>query len=63
METRLVSGRALPRFIRAEVEAAGVGIAGVPARGDIGVYEVGLFERGGECVGRVIVEVVERKAG
>ena len=62
LETRLVSGRPLPRFIRADVAAAGVGITGVPTGGDAGVYEVGVFERGGECVGRIIVEVVERKA-
>ena len=61
MEVRLTSGRMLPKFVRVEVDSKGVELSGVPAGGDVGSYEVGVYERGGDCVGRAVVEVVERK--
>ena len=71
---RLLSGEALPRFVRAELDgpasAAGVGAGlekrivefwGTPGAKDVGELNVGVYEReGGKCVGRVIIEVVER---
>lgn len=61
----------LPRFIKADfVNVSGRGegqkrtveLSGVPSRVDKGEFAVGVYERGsvGECVGRVVVEVVER---
>ena len=75
LDVRLVSGRPLPRFIRANADGARVvkdpklkeerrvvDLWGVPVRADVGEYSVGVYD-GKECVGRVIVEVVERKSG
>ncbi|KAI0699619.1 hypothetical protein C8T65DRAFT_728971 [Cerioporus squamosus] len=73
LDVRLVSGRPLPKFIRANAEGARVtkekgkdrrvvDLWGVPVRADVGEYSVGVYD-GKECVGRVIVEVVERKSG
>ncbi|KAI0742122.1 hypothetical protein C8Q80DRAFT_1198157 [Daedaleopsis nitida] len=69
LEARLVSGRPLPKFFNATFDGgagksgAGVGVElwGVPVRADTGEYEVGVYD-GAECVGRIVVEVVERKA-
>ena len=62
LQARLATGRPLPRFIKVDMDNGGVEVLGVPVGGDVGVYEVGVYERGGDCVGRVVVEVVERKA-
>ena len=72
---RLVSGRPLSKFNRASADGARVvkdpklkeerrvvDLWGVPVRADVGEYSVGVYD-GKECVGRVIVEVVERKSG
>ncbi|KAI0702077.1 hypothetical protein C8Q76DRAFT_684896 [Earliella scabrosa] len=75
LEVRLVSGRALPKFFRVNLDGLGTGTGagkggrvvdlwGVPVRADVGEYEIGVYGvGGGECVGRVVVEVVERKSG
>ena len=73
LEVRLVSGRALPKFFRVNLDGTGTGsgaggrvvdLWGVPVRADVGEYEIGVYGvGGGECVGRVVVEVVERKSG
>lgn len=74
LEVRLLSGRPLPKFFRVNLDGvpSGVGDAGrrvvelwgVPVRADCGEYEVGVYAKeGGERVGRVLVEVVERKSG
>ncbi|KAI8974616.1 hypothetical protein BD414DRAFT_468237 [Trametes punicea] len=75
LEARLVSGKALPKFVKVDLDAvpsaAGARVEkrvvqfyGTPGGGDIGEWDVGVYERvSGECVGRVIVEVVERKSG
>ncbi len=73
LDVRLVSGRLLPKFIRVNadgtriakekgIERRVVDLWGVPVRADVGEYSVGVYD-GKECVGRVIVEVVERKSG
>ncbi|KAH9912102.1 uncharacterized protein BXZ73DRAFT_93274 [Epithele typhae] len=62
LDARLTSGLGLPGFIHFDADAAGAEVWGVPAGSDLGVHEVGVYERGGACVGRVVVEVVERKA-
>ncbi|KAI0365207.1 hypothetical protein BV20DRAFT_1028527 [Pilatotrama ljubarskyi] len=70
LEARLVSGRPLPRFIKADLEASGKGekrvieLHGVPMGADVGEFDVAVYDRESrECVGRVVVEVVERKSG
>ncbi|KAL1942924.1 hypothetical protein VTO73DRAFT_4595 [Trametes versicolor] len=75
LEARLVSGKPLPRYMRANVDAvpSGMGtraerrvveLSGTPAGVDVAEIEVGVYVReSGECVGRVVVEVVDRKAG
>lgn len=69
LEARLISGRALPSFMQAELKGFGgkgdekkaVEFYGVPAEGDIGELHVGVFNvEGGECLARVVVEVVAR---
>ena len=69
LETRLISGRALPSYMQAELKGFGgkgdekkaVEFYGVPAEGDIGELHVGVFNvEGGECLARVVVEVVAR---
>ncbi|RPD58719.1 hypothetical protein L227DRAFT_586946 [Lentinus tigrinus ALCF2SS1-6] len=72
-DVRLVSGRPLPKFIRVSSDGSRVvkdkgeerrvvDLWGVPVRADVGEYSVGVYD-GKVCVGRVIVEVVERKSG
>ncbi|KAI0353439.1 hypothetical protein OH77DRAFT_1591427 [Trametes cingulata] len=70
LEARLVSGRPLPRFIKADLEASGKGekrvieLHGVPVGADVGEFDVAVYDKESrECVGRVVVEVVERKSG
>ncbi|KAH7926425.1 hypothetical protein BV22DRAFT_1046095 [Leucogyrophana mollusca] len=66
LEARLVSGHALPEFLQLELKGHGedkrvVEFFGVPADEDIGEMHVGIFNTdGGECLARVIVEVVGR---
>ncbi|KIK94995.1 hypothetical protein PAXRUDRAFT_827439 [Paxillus rubicundulus Ve08.2h10] len=69
LEARLVSGRALPSFMHAELKGfegkgddkKAVEFYGVPAEGDIGELNVGVFNvEGGGCLARVTVEVVAR---
>ena len=69
LEARLISGRALPSFLQAELKGFGgrsdekkaVEFYGVPAESDIGELHVGVFNaEGGECLARVVVEVVTR---
>ncbi|KAI0819606.1 hypothetical protein BC628DRAFT_1332470 [Trametes gibbosa] len=72
---RLATGRALPRFMKVDLDAvpSGTGgrverrvveLSGVPIGAEVGELEVGVYVReSGECVGRVVVEVVERKTG
>jgi axial budding pattern protein 2 len=64
LEACLISGGPLPRFLEASIESSGtVVFQGTPAAGDIGEANVGIYTSGdGECVGRVIVEVVGRSA-
>ncbi|KAI0628174.1 Alpha/Beta hydrolase protein [Trametes polyzona] len=73
LEVRLRSGKPLPRFVRAVLDpitanARGdqrmVELCGTPAGLDVGELQVGVYVKGsGECVGNVVVEVVERKSG
>ncbi|OSD00088.1 hypothetical protein PYCCODRAFT_1469631 [Trametes coccinea BRFM310] len=71
LEVRLVSGKPLPKFIKVDLDAAGsrgekrvVQFYGTPVASDVSEWDIGVYERvSGECVGRVIVEVVERKSG
>lgn len=69
LEARLMSGRALPSFLQAELKGFGVKgdekkaveFYGVPAESDIGELYVGVFNaEGGECLARVMVEVIAR---
>ncbi|KAF7790166.1 hypothetical protein EIP86_001118 [Pleurotus ostreatoroseus] len=69
LEVRLMSGQKLPKFVKADVVAVSgrdqkrtVELSGVPTKADMGEYNVGVYEKGtvGECVGRVVLEVVER---
>ena len=71
LEVKLMTGKSLPRFVHVNVEAATsdvrgssprvVEFTGVPLGSDIGELNVGVFVRGSDlCVGRVIIEVVER---
>ncbi|THG94916.1 hypothetical protein EW026_g6650 [Hermanssonia centrifuga] len=65
-EIRLVSGKKLPRFVKVEF-ISGKGqlkkmaeFSGVPGKSDLGELNIGVYEKGtvGECVGRVILELV-----
>lgn len=69
LEARLISGRALPAFMQVELrgfgsktdEKKGIEFYGVPTEGDIGELQVGVFNvEGGECLARVVVEVVAK---
>lgn len=69
LEVRLLAGGALPKFVKADVvnvsgrgQKRTVELSGVPTKADLGEYSVGVYEKGsaGECVGRVVLEVVER---
>ncbi|KIJ65153.1 hypothetical protein HYDPIDRAFT_27875 [Hydnomerulius pinastri MD-312] len=69
LEARLISGHALPPFMQVELKGYGgkgdekkaVEFYGVPADVDIGELHVGIFNvEGGECLARVVVEVVAR---
>ncbi|KAG6374704.1 hypothetical protein JVT61DRAFT_4074 [Boletus reticuloceps] len=69
LEARLMSGRALPPFMQAELkgfwgkgdEKKAVEFYGVPSEKDIGELHVGVFNaEGSECLARVVVEVIAR---
>ncbi|OCH91402.1 hypothetical protein OBBRIDRAFT_818795 [Obba rivulosa] len=66
LEARLVSGGALPRYMKVDLDAAGSGrrvveLWGTPGARDVGEVNVGIYEcEGGVCVGRAVVEVVTR---
>lgn len=69
LEVRLVSGEKLPKFIKVESVSLGardqkrtVELSGMSGKTDVGEYNVGVYEKGtaGECMGRVVLEVVER---
>lgn len=62
-----MTGKMLPKFIKADMCTVGVRgrpgmeLSGTPTGKDIGELSVGVYERGsGECVGRVVMEIVER---
>ena len=73
LEVKLMSGLPLPRFIRANLDnlsrpgAAAkdrerlVEFTGVPTKEDVGELNVAVYMKSTEeCVGRVIIEIVER---
>ena len=69
LEARLISGRALPSFMQAELKGFGakgdekkaIEFYGVPVESDMGEWHVGVFNtEGGECLARVVVEVVAK---
>ncbi|KAH9918821.1 hypothetical protein B0H21DRAFT_768535 [Amylocystis lapponica] len=69
---RLISGKALPKFVKVELDGIATGMGarvekrvvefwGTPQAQDVGEVNVGIYERdGNKCVGRVILEVVGR---
>ncbi|EKM50340.1 uncharacterized protein PHACADRAFT_131042 [Phanerochaete carnosa HHB-10118-sp] len=68
LDVRPMGDKKLPKFLKVDLAApasAGgdkrvVELSGVPAKADIGEVVIGVYERGViECVGRVIIEVVE----
>ncbi|KAH7913037.1 hypothetical protein BJ138DRAFT_694374 [Hygrophoropsis aurantiaca] len=65
LEARLVSGHPLPEFLQLELKGGDdkrvVRFYGVPTDVDVGEMHVGVFNTdSGECVARVVVEVVGR---
>ena len=68
LDASLISGRPLPGFIKVDFKGAsnpkGVAVFhGIPAVDDIGEANIGVYTSDdGECVGRVIVEIVGRGA-
>ncbi|KZT07365.1 uncharacterized protein LAESUDRAFT_107448 [Laetiporus sulphureus 93-53] len=72
LEARLMSGKPLPKFVKsdlntvpgtsgARVEKRVVEFWGVPTARDTGELNIGIYERDGDkCVGRVIIQIVER---
>ncbi|KIY63620.1 hypothetical protein CYLTODRAFT_493752 [Cylindrobasidium torrendii FP15055 ss-10] len=63
MEARKMDGRALPKFLHADLSGRKNSDAaefyGVALSGDVGELDVGVFEAG-VCVGRVVLEVTGR---
>lgn len=68
LELRPEGDRKLPRFLKVDLAAAAgagaekrvVEFSGVPTKADVGEANLGVYERGGsECVGRIIIEVVD----
>ena len=64
----MVDDKKPPRFLKVDLAATSsagaekrvVEFSGIPGRNDVGEVNVGVYERGGsECVGRIIIEVVE----
>ncbi|PCH44097.1 hypothetical protein WOLCODRAFT_164915 [Wolfiporia cocos MD-104 SS10] len=72
LEARLMTGKPLPRFVKSDLNAVASGAGarvekrvvefwGVPTARDTGELNVGIYERESDkCVGRVIIEIVER---
>ncbi|KAH8081326.1 hypothetical protein BXZ70DRAFT_1012416 [Cristinia sonorae] len=73
LEVKLMSGLPLPRFVRTNVDVMGkperngggsgrmVEFTGVPSKADVGELNVAVYMKSTEeCVGRVIIEIVER---
>ena len=64
VDVRLVSGGQLPRFIHVNRMAGSrnvVQLWGLPAIGDEGELEIGIYASGrGVCIGRAIIEVVSK---
>ena len=65
VDVRLVSGGQLPRFVHmnrmAGINKNVVQLWGLPAIGDEGELEIGIYTSGrGVCIGRAIVEVVAK---
>ncbi|KAF7294476.1 MFS domain-containing protein [Mycena kentingensis (nom. inval.)] len=63
LEAKLLSGKALPRFLHVDLNASkhsgAVEFYGSPGPRDLGEYSVGIYTiDDGACVGRVVVEVV-----
>lgn len=69
LELKLMSGGRVPSFVRADLTPSvnktsprAIDFAGTPLSSNVGVLDIGVFVRGtGECVGRLILEVVEQK--
>ncbi|GJE90457.1 hypothetical protein PsYK624_065930 [Phanerochaete sordida] len=70
LEVRPEGGKKLPRFLKVDLTAVAsagaekrvVEFSGTPVKADVGEVNIGVYERGGsECVGRVIIEVVEAR--
>jgi len=65
---RQMVGKPLPAFLYADLDMGRGGpkhkdtvkFWGVPRAEDIGEVHVGVYESGGECVGRAIIEVIGR---
>lgn len=72
LEARLLSGAPLPAFVKSDLTAVSGGAGarvekrvvefwGTPGARDTGELNVGIYERQGDrCVGRVIIQIVER---
>ncbi|KAG2125030.1 hypothetical protein DEU56DRAFT_962980 [Suillus clintonianus] len=67
LEAKLMSGQALPHFLQLELKGHGgddkrlVEFYGIPTEQDLGEIQVGVFNAdGGECLAKVIVEIVGR---
>lgn len=72
LEARLVSGKPIPKFIKVDFDAIGssagsraerriVQFRGIPSKADAGELNIGIYDfESGECVGRAIIEIVER---
>jgi axial budding pattern protein 2 len=67
LEAKLMSGQALPHFLQLELKGQGgddkrvVEFYGIPTEQDLGEIQVGVFNaEGGECLAKVIVEIVGR---
>ena len=72
LEARLLSGHPVPKFIKVDFDAVGnsagsraerriVQFRGIPSKADIGELHIGIYDfDSGECVGKAIIEIVER---
>lgn len=72
LEARLLSGKPVPKFIKVDFDAFGssagsraqrriVQFRGIPSKADSGELNIGIYDfESGECVGRAVIEVVER---
>lgn len=61
VKVRLVNGNPLPRFIVAEMIRGDIMLSGVPQVDHVGEVYIGAYDSGtGECVGRALLDIVER---